>query len=260
MFFFKKKNLGNHFSSFHPRLLRKGDPGIPNRMSLPKVYTYLKCLKSKLRIGGITSYSIKKVVLTREMRLQLDWSGVDLGRAGEVLYHALSYPDLRRAFEKAVDFKKWRERMGAPEGDGEGVIPLLRSRPGATDQRREDDSSGRGSSGDAEDQEDADGSPQQNSSVTDGSDSDINSEDAEEETAVHVEVHRADEQANEVIAEAEEEEEEAGGSSVAAAEEEENHNEDKEHNSKQRVSSNDRKERGSDSGMNSQDAAGETTV
>ncbi len=101
-------------------------------MSLPKVYTYLKCLKSKLNIGGITSYSVKKVVLTREMRLQLEDSSIDKGNVGEVLYHALAYPDLRKAFGKAIDFETWRERLLAPksanEEDEDDMIPLLRSR------------------------------------------------------------------------------------------------------------------------------------
>ncbi len=101
-------------------------------MNLPKVYTYLKCLKSMLNIGSITSYSIKKVVLTREMRMQLEDSSIDKGNVGEVLYHALAYPDLRKAFGKAIDFEAWRERILVPksvsEEEEEEMIPLLRSR------------------------------------------------------------------------------------------------------------------------------------
>ncbi len=89
-------------------------------MSLPKVYTYIKCLKSKLGVD-ITSYSIKKVVLAHEMKLRLEGGSVDMNKAGKVLYRALSYPDLRKAFEKAIDFDSWKERRATPE------VPILRS-------------------------------------------------------------------------------------------------------------------------------------
>ena len=81
---------------------------------LKHVYCEIKSLKSLLDVD-ISSYFVKKVLLTEEMKLKIKGSGVQA-----YLYTALQHPDLKDKFDQIIDYGMWREN--------DWEIPILYSK------------------------------------------------------------------------------------------------------------------------------------
>ena len=70
---------------------------------LMMVYCSIKCLKSLLKVD-ISSYFVKKVLLTNEMK-------ENIGQYKWGLWHALHHPELKVKFENVIDYTKWIENQ-----------------------------------------------------------------------------------------------------------------------------------------------------
>ena len=66
---------------------------------LKEFYCWIKCLKSLLCID-ISSYFIKKVILTNEMKGKIKGSYFDA-------YHVLQHPDMKFHFKNVIDYENW---------------------------------------------------------------------------------------------------------------------------------------------------------
>lgn len=70
------------------------------------VYCNMKYIKTALNVD-IKSYFMKKVLIRNEFVARVE-SG---GREIDHLFEAMSYPEIRKAFEKRIDYDRWREQM-----------------------------------------------------------------------------------------------------------------------------------------------------
>ena len=79
--------------------------------ALKAVYCQIKCMKELLGAEKISSYFIKKVLLSKAMKEKMKGLTNDI-------FLALQHPDLREKFEKVIDYEKWDK--------DEIIIPIIK--------------------------------------------------------------------------------------------------------------------------------------